>query len=139
MIVSIRRLWKTPQSVTGELALDGQFFCYTLEPAEPIANGVYQARVTYSPKFHMMTPRLYDVPGFPNNDIEIHMGNFPDETEGCILVGSTHDGNFVGDSDETLARLIRALPAPPQAFSVSVEYGLEPGTPAIPPPTPNAA
>jgi hypothetical protein len=44
-------------------------------------------------------PLILDVPDRSN--IEIHWGNLPDETRGCILLGDSMPGaNFIGKSRE---------------------------------------
>jgi hypothetical protein len=118
MILTVNRTIQTQFATCGSLLFDGIFFCYTLEPFACIAAGIYRARVCWSPKFQRNTPRLFDVPGYPNNDVEIHMGNYPENTEGCILVGSIQGSNYVGDSDATLDALMKKLPAPGIDFQV---------------------
>jgi hypothetical protein len=64
----------------------------------------------YSEKFGRDMPRLQTVPGWPHNDIEIHYGNYPNETEGCTLVGTSRGVNFVGGSRDAFWTLIGKLP-----------------------------
>ena len=87
---------------TGQLYVDGQFFCFTLEdkvrevpnvPVETwkihgetaIPSGIYEVFLENSPKFGPDTMTLRDVPGF--SKIRIHSGNTQDDTEGCIIIG----------------------------------------------------
>lgn len=55
-------------------------------------------------------PRLY----LPNEGIEgkfdargilIHIGNYPDDSKGCLLPGSSWAKNFVGNSGKTLPKI----------------------------------
>ncbi len=53
--------------------------------------------IRYSRKFpdiHKGMIEIMDVPGF--TDILIHIGNTDDDTAGCLLVGSTAEGNLIG-------------------------------------------
>jgi hypothetical protein len=43
----------------------------------------------WSPKHGCDVPHALDVPGFQN--IEIHVGNRPADTDGCVLVGTQRD------------------------------------------------
>lgn len=58
---------------------------YTLEPATPIPVGTYSVSLYQSPHFGRLVPLLHDVPG--HTEIEIHSGNYPRDTKGCILIG----------------------------------------------------
>lgn len=100
----------------GELWIDGSYFCDTLEPTErslscstplkdiskakeqgatAIPTGRYQITLNIvSPRLGKAKcytacdgrlPRLVNVPGF--DGILIHIGNWPSDTRGCILVG----------------------------------------------------
>ncbi len=46
-------------------------------------------------------PLVENVSGF--DDIEIDTGNYPVNTNGCLLLGSTESVDFVGNSDLTVA------------------------------------
>lgn len=89
----------------GFLYGDGVYLCDTLEPKNVDVNrsgdfdndekkvwgktaipfGMYKVVIAYSPKFKRELPLLVDVPHFTG--ILIHVGNFPKDTAGCILVG----------------------------------------------------
>lgn len=108
MEMTLTRVQLDPDVTIGELAIDGQFECYTLEdtqraPGEPkvfgqtaIPMGCYRVIRTFSPHFGKVTPRLVDVPGFEG--VLIHPGNAPKDTEGCILVGMDRLDKTIGRS-----------------------------------------
>jgi hypothetical protein len=111
----VRRRWTDPQSVTGELLLDGKFECYTLEPPKKtdgskpraIPAGTYRLTIRFSPRFARLMPHVEDVPDFEG--VLIHWGNFPRDTEGCTLVGSIHENDFVGHSRDEFEKLFKVI------------------------------
>jgi len=99
-----QRTTKTAESTEGKLFVDNSFQCYTLEPvyreqlnvpvsawkvfgSTAIPVGTYAVEVIYCYRDQYYTPLLDNVPGF--DGIRIHVGNFPKDTEGCILVGDS--------------------------------------------------
>lgn len=119
MKLTVTRNLVMPLSTAGMLDVDGIFQCYTLEPARPIPAGVYDIRLLFSPKFNCITPHVMDVPGF--TAIEIHCGNYPTDTEGCLLVGETHpEPDFIGNSREAFMALMQKLLNTTQ--QLSIEY-----------------
>ena len=52
-------------------------------------------------------PHLENVPGFEG--ILIHPGNFPSDTEGCILIGKEFSENAVLHSRDTFNELMATL------------------------------
>lgn len=115
MQLTVHRIWFSPQSTQGSLDIDGIFFCYTLEPRKDqtfgkpfcIPLGMYPIRLLWSNHFQRITPHVMNVPGF--EEVEIHMGNFPEDTEACLLVGKSRSPDFVGQSDLTFAALMARL------------------------------
>ena len=114
MKITVQRRLLTPQSTEGDLYLDGGWECYTLEPAEPIPAGDYQVRMSISPRlsevFHrpFLCPEVLNVPG--HTGVRWHPGNFPGDTEDCMLVGKTRGLDFVGLSDLEFQVLMTKLP-----------------------------
>ena len=72
-----------------------------------IPEGSYRLLITKSPRFKKWLPYVQGVPGFEG--IRIHAGNYPDDTQGCILVGGNKLEGMVVDSRIWLQRLIKAM------------------------------
>ena len=117
MKIIIERFDFTDESTIGTLTCDG-FVCFSLEDTDrylednpedkqygksAIPRGKYKIIITYSNRFNRELPLLISVPGF--SGVRIHPGNGPQDTEGCILVGSTHSKDFVGNSRATFQKL----------------------------------
>lgn len=107
MRIEVKRIHLMPEYTVGELSIDGEKTCFTLEdevrekegvPVEKwkipgktaIPAGEYPVVITMSPRFKKLLPRLIDVPGF--SGVLIHPGNKSADTDGCILVGTTWGG-----------------------------------------------
>lgn len=104
----------------GSLAIDDEFFCYTLEdevrevadkpvqewkvPGQTaIPKGIYQLLITPSQRFGQDMPLIADVPGYTG--IRIHPGNTEADTEGCLLVGFVLSGSAVKlDGKQSIGR-----------------------------------
>lgn len=107
----------TDKSTIGKMLLDGEFQCFTLELSARKQEGVkncipagrYEIKMQYSARFTMDTPHLQNVPG--RTFIEIHPGNKPEDTEGCILLGKTKDTDWVGSSRLAYQDLIPKIEA----------------------------
>lgn len=109
----------TKKSAIGELSIDGKYFCWTLEDMvrpegsdkvwgeTAIPYGNYQVKLTYSPKFKRITPEILNVPNFKY--IRFHIGNFPRNTEGCVLVGEKIGFNKVLRSRKAFENLMAKL------------------------------
>ena len=119
-MITVTRDQFTQESTGGQLFIDGVFQCFTLEPVtraddvkpRAIPEGTYTLDIRFSPKHGRNVPHVENVPGFV--EIEIHIGNFPRDTEGCCLVGITRSQDFVGQShgafDDLFARLQAVCP-----------------------------
>lgn len=117
MNLELRR-WRLESTLTiGGLYLDGEFFCFTLEdPVRPtkiqgetaIPEGTYDVILSRSPRFQRFMPEILGVPGFEG--IRIHVGNTPEDTEGCILVGFATGREQIMESGAAFRALMNELP-----------------------------
>jgi len=110
----VERKWLTEKATCGTITA-GDLHFFTLEPPtrhddvkpRAIPAGTYNVTLRFSPKHQRMVPHVEDVPGF--EEIEIHWGNYPHDTEGCLLVGETHSDDFVGESKLAFFQLYSLL------------------------------
>ncbi len=116
----LQRKWALESATIGELFVDGEFYCFTLEdvvrpidqkiPGETaIPTGLYQVVTDWSPRFKKNMLHVLDVPGFLG--VRIHPGNTGKDTDGCILVGQTVDlaSQSIGASRIAYEQLFRKL------------------------------
>jgi hypothetical protein len=98
MHITVQRQFLKDDRTLGELLVDGQHYCWTLEDAvrtrkipneTAIPTGMYEVVVNWSQRFGKPLPMLLNVPNF--TAVRFHGGNGPADTEGCILVGAEHD------------------------------------------------
>jgi hypothetical protein len=116
MLITVQREQDDAQCTPGNMSLDGAPECFTLEPRRDqsqgkpfcIPAGTYDYAVGPSAHFGINVIKVLNVPGF--TDIEVHPGNFPSNTHGCTIVGSTESGDFVGHSDAEFAALMAKVP-----------------------------
>jgi hypothetical protein len=93
-----------PDRTLGRLYIEASYAnYYTLEDTDrkmeeggvkipgktAIPRGKYRVVLTMSFRFKRILPLLLDVPGFTG--IRIHNGNTPEDTEGCILIGTRYN------------------------------------------------
>ena len=109
MLIKLIRNQPQGKALFGQLYVDGEYFCDTLENTDyAIPTGFYRLRVTMSPRFKIYLPLLDGVIG--RSGIRIHAGNTIDHTEGCILVGEADLPNIrLLSSLKTLHRLCDVL------------------------------
>jgi hypothetical protein len=128
MRILINRTYYTAQATMGELFIDGQKFCYTLEDtARPhgikvsgdtcIPEGEYYIKLTMSSRFKRELPMIYTEPneyeilkgGIGFKGVRIHRGNTHVNTHGCVLVGEQQKGNMVLKSKLAEIKLIKKI------------------------------
>lgn len=121
MDILVNRTVRTGNSTIGDFSVNGTFFSYCLEPTDRGLNsemtlaeiaaikvpdhtcipiGTYGVVAYFSPKRGYKVPLLVNVPGF--SAVEIHIGNYPADTDACLLLGSTKDVDFIGNSRHTV-------------------------------------
>jgi len=142
MEITLQRLWFTGNSTCGELSVEGRIGPYTLElpvkdglPGSAIPPGRYKIELAPSPKFLSVrdtwvegyAKRMPHITGIPGRSlIMIHWGNQPENTDGCILVGLSHDTDTVGKSRQAFDSLYTLIGEAAQADEcwINVQGGL---------------
>ena len=128
MELHVKRTDFSEQSTIGEMRVDGEFECYTLEdkvrPVKimgktAIPAGRYGVIIDFSQRFQRQLPLLLNVPNFEG--VRIHPGNTSANTEGCILVGETKEENFVGQSRPAFNRLFEKMKAASETEKIFIE------------------
>jgi hypothetical protein len=103
--ILLRRYIFTNNSTIGDLIINDDWFCFTLEdPVRPvkiagetaIPMGQYEVIVNFSNRFQRMMPLLLNVPHY--DGVRIHPGNSASDTEGCILLGEQKGVDVVSNS-----------------------------------------
>jgi len=123
MNLVVKRLYSTELSTTGELFIFGEHFCWTLEPPSGpmlIPEGTYPIEILMSKRFGEPVPHIQNVPG--HDAEEIHPGNFPNDTHGCLLPGFTKDLNYVGYSQVAFDALLLQLRRAKDGLTISYTH-----------------
>ena len=138
MEILVRRIAKRPTYTIGRMYIDGKYVCDTLEDTDrglkqtdslssiqkkkvygqtAIPTGIYGITLNViSPKFkdrgwakfcNGKLPRLLNVPGY--DGVLIHVGNKPEDTLGCILVGYNKIKGQLINSTEAFKKLYSVL------------------------------
>jgi hypothetical protein len=114
MIVKLIRFSSQENSTLGLLYIDGGFQCFTIEDEfrtekvmheTRIPEGIYELGIRdeggfherYKSKFkgiHKGMIQVMDVPNFEY--ILLHIGNWEDQTSGCLLLGNSAKQNVTG-------------------------------------------
>jgi hypothetical protein len=118
MNLTLIRKYPGPDCIIGELFINGEFECFTLEDLErplkipgvtAIPRGHYEIVITFSARFKKLLPLFLSVPNFEG--VRIHTGNTAANTDGCILVGKSRTNNSVTQSREAFDVLFPKLQA----------------------------
>jgi Family of unknown function (DUF5675) len=102
MEITLQRDTYTTLSTLGVLSITGDPSpsYQTLElprkdglPGSCIPAGRYRVTIAFSPHFQRRMPLIVGIPN--RSEIEIHWGDFPENTRGCVLVGETRGENAI--------------------------------------------
>jgi len=138
MQIQVFRKTLTARSTIGELHLDGQFECYTLEDCvrpvkikgmTAIPAGSYEVVINFSARFQRLLPLLLNVPNY--DGVRIHVGNTDADTEGCLLVGQTQSADFIGKSRAAFDTLFPKLQAAAAREKIFIDI-ISPDAPPAP-------
>ena len=123
----IKRKYSYAEGIGGELYVNGTLLCYTLELAwmwneknkSCIPLGEYRAhlRFDHTDKWRI---ELLGVPGNRQN-VQIHIGNYPRDVKGCVLVGTSYGPDKVLNSAMAYEKLKAAYREHPGQISVKFE------------------
>lgn len=150
MELYLKRIARKAKYTIGHLYIDGKYFCDTIEDTDrglkqtdayasnkrkkvqgetAIPTGRYQVTLSVqSPRFKSKPayqfcngylPRLINVPCF--DGVLIHIGNYPKDTEGCILVGRNTVKGAVMESTETFKKLYSKLKSASGIIFIKIE------------------
>ena len=116
MVLRLIRNSTTPNGVFGTLQNDNGIICITLEHAfgndsdgfyALIPDNIYVCRRKMSPKFGYDVFELIDTPGHDN--VEIHKGNYNEDSAGCILLGTTKVGTMIQESGVAFKKFMNLM------------------------------
>ena len=119
---------KTANSTISKLFIDNKFECYVLEDTDrglsqsmllskilsikipgqtAIPSGNYNVIIDFSNRFQCNMPLIENVPGYEG--VRIHSGNYPKDTEGCLLLGTEIEVDTVLNSRVAFAAFFPKL------------------------------
>ena len=125
MELRLERKYRNNNYCIDKLYIDGKYFSDVLEDPDRgltdnmsleeikkikikgntcIPYGTYNITITYSSRFKKNLPLLNNVKGFEG--IRVHVGNTPQDTEGCLLLGFNKVKGQVIDSRNTVNKFI---------------------------------
>lgn len=128
MEIRVLRNESHPMCVQSRILIDGAPKFYGLEPpfsefsGGPICipEGSYDVWLRWSPKFSMWVPAVIGVRG--RMDIEIHPGNQPDDTAGCLLIGYQSAPGYISESRSAFGTLIEGIKQALPSERVTIRY-----------------
>lgn len=107
----------TDKSTIGKLYFDGEFYGHTLElpwkdnekRVSCIPKGVYEVKKRHTEESKYKYEHLHILDVEDRELILMHIGNYPKNSKGCILLGNTRALNFVGESRKAFYKLMYDL------------------------------
>lgn len=133
MEIKVIRKEFTERSTIGEMLINGEFLCYTLEdmvrdgekvPGKTaIPYGKYDVVINFSNRFQKYMPLLMNVTNF--SGIRIHPGNKATDTEGCILLGNYRNKDEITDSRTAFNKLMKILTSVEKKEKIVIEITKE--------------
>ena len=107
----------TDKSIIGKLYFDGEFYGHTLElpwkdnekRVSCIPKGVYEVKKRHTEESKYKYEHLHILDVENRELILMHVGNYPKNSKGCILLGNTRALNFVGESRKAFYKLMYDL------------------------------
>ena len=150
MTIEVIRKWKKESYTIGELYVNGERFCNTLEPVDrgllkgmtvgtirkkkvygrtAIPSGEYKIKMNIMASRKKVRPQIMDVPAFFG--VFIHEGNTVKDTKGCILLGDNTQKGMVLNSRKRVLELGSLIDeAEENEESVTIIIGPTPLTPS---------
>jgi hypothetical protein len=140
MKLVLKRKIKTSKTTIGELYLDGNFVCYTLEDIDrnltatmsdteiksvkvygrtAIPRGTYTLKAQISPSNKKRYFYLQNVKGYAG--VRIEWGNYANDTKGCILVGNDYQTDSISGSVAAYNTLIAQLNKSKTAITITIQ------------------
>lgn len=111
LTIRLQRLDQTAQRIFGQIRVGNEIVVpATLEHVGILPVGVFRWKKVISPKRGLLVIELDGVPGHTN--IQLHIGNTLDDSEGCVLVGSargTLGGINILNSCPAYIKLMRSV------------------------------
>lgn len=128
MELRLKRTTLTDTYTLGEMFIDNEFFCYTVEDKVRDTNkdgdnddagetkvygetaipyGTYKVILSVSNRFKKLMPEVLNVKGFAG--VRIHAGNNALDSAGCIILGSNRTNNGVANSRQSFLKLMAKL------------------------------
>lgn len=129
-VIKLKRKTYTVKSTIGELYVNDEYFCYTLEDVvrgenikihgnTAIPSGTYKVILSMSNRFQRVMPMIYTEPnkyelkskGISFKGIRIHGGNTHLDTHGCPLVAKNkvNDDHIFGSMEKELTEKLESL------------------------------
>ena len=107
----------TDKSTLGKLYFNGEFYGHTLElpwkdnekRVSCIPKGVYEVKKRHTEESKYKYEHLHILDVENRELILLHIGNYPKNSKGCILLGNTRALNFVGESRKAFYKLMYDL------------------------------